>query len=197
MKRKSKLDSYHELIVANLSSRNISQILGELKKAGCKTLSHSNLCSWIDKLPEADGIKIPKRERGRPPNPKPILFGFLPEPREHGREIEIPLFFVCMQTLPPSFLNLPRHYRMLRNITLTALGLPEGIDTAIRQWPDVERFARLSDAELCLLAFLRSDLPPPPFTAESKEIAMWFNELVALASNLRSEICKECRARIA
>lgn len=187
--RKSKLDPYCDFIMARLPSKNVCQIANELAKAGCK-VSPSTLTQWLKKLGMAEGIEIPQWERGRPKETLTAIFGFLPAEGEHNQELgEFPPFLIALWNAS-SFWE-----KLYRENALNNLGIPSDSNTSPLEWNEPDRFANLADLELCVIAFLRSDLPSPPLRGKVVEFEDWLTKLFDLACKLRKEIHQACKAR--
>ena len=186
--KKSKLDPYCDFIVARLPSKNVCQIVSELAEAGCK-VRPSTLTQWLKKLGTAEGIKIPQWGRGRPAKKTiPSVLGFLPQ-EDHGdiAPSQFPIFLFTLQS--------PSADRCLRQTALGTIGFPEGADVLPHEWKEPERFSNLSDLELCLVAFMRSKLPPAPLAASRDEFFAWLTKLMTEACKVRNEIREACKAR--
>ena len=187
--KKSKLDPYREFILKRLQSSNINQIRTALANEGF-SVSHSNLCEWIETLATSLGIELPPRVRGRPVKSKPAIFGFLPPEGEQDKGLgAVPHFILILQNIPPELV------RQYRKATLDQLGLSNDSNASTFECDSAKRLMNLSDLELCLLALLRSDLPSPPLSNGPKEFKVWFKNLVECAYKLRKEIREACQAQ--
>jgi len=181
--KESKLDPHREFIVKKLQTQTpINQICKDLAKQGCP-VSRSYLTEWIDK----SGIKYTPRKRGRPVGVR--LFSFLPAVGEGPQINTAHMFLFSLQEGMPENMMIE-----LRKQSLAALGLPSR-RMHPEQWDDLERYADLSDPELLLLAFLRSDMGPIPFTQGAQAVGDWYCKLAALAMELRALIAAAIASR--
>lgn len=175
---KSKFDPYREFILdCRQAGKPIQKIKQELKAQGCPA-SRSGLTKWLRKLEDSEDIELPPLKRGRPARSKVVGIHFLPRrgSSRHGKSL--PMFMVALQEMPDGV------RRNLRDQALEDIGLPQALNLS----GDVDRFNRLSDLELCLLALLRSDLPSPPLASGPNALTDWFAKLVPHACQLRVEI---------
>lgn len=181
----SKLEPYRQYIVEKLHAQmSINQICKNLEKEGC-SVSRSYLTEWI----AASGIQYTPRKRGRPSKAGAPVFRVLPAAGENPQSTCVPLFFFGLQEGVPKDTNIG-----FCKETLSMLGLPSA-SAHPEQWEDLDRYADLTDLELLLLAYLRSDLGAPPFTQGGQPLNDWYCKLAALAMELREAIAAAIASR--
>jgi hypothetical protein len=179
----SKLEPYRDYIVAEAKKRiRISRICKGLEKLGCK-VSRSYLKEWMEK----SGIKYTPHKRGCPPGAR--LFSLLPEA---GDDPQINLAHMFLFSLLEGISKENRIDYCKRSVA--ALGLPScSMDP--EQWDDLKKYADLSDPELLLLAYLRSDLGAPPLSEGSQPLGAWYSTLATMAMELRETIAAAIESR--
>ena len=80
-----------------------------------------------------------------------------------------------------------------RILALAEVGVLSTPLTPLSYWSVApESLATLSDLEICLLAYISSDLPPPPLEKSNDEYGAWLKELIIRACKLRAEIREAC-----
>jgi hypothetical protein len=174
--KESKLDPHREFIVKKLQARTpINRICKDLAKQGCP-VSRSYLTEWI----AAVGINYMPCKRGRPVGAR--LFSLLPAAGEDPQSACAPLFLFGLQEGVSEDKNIG-----LCKMTLSMLLLPSA-SAHPDQWKDLDRYADLSDLELLLLAYLRSDLGAPPFAQGRQPMNDWYWKLATLAMELKEAI---------
>lgn len=183
--KESKLNPHREYIVNELQARTpINRICKKLEEQGCH-VSRSYLAEWI----AAAGIKYTPRKRGRPSKVVARILPLLPSAGKDPQSASAPLFLFGLQEGVPVEKN-----RSYCKMTLDMLSLPSA-SSRPDQWEDLDQYANLSDLELLLLAYLRSDLGAPPFAQGVQPLTDWYFNLVALAMELRQAITEAIASR--
>lgn len=187
MPRRSKIAPHapliHRLMREGKNARAIWKQLNELEEIS--HVSYEGVRRWIHANPVA-GITL--NGPGRPAETN--SFDFLPQLSDLPTA-KAPAFLLPFATIYAE----PENIRLeVTKRAMWQLGLPYHESVPRMEWIlPADRLARCSDLEFCIVAFMVSNLPPPPLDGIAQHYEEWLAKLMAGATRLK-EAVKEGRA---
>jgi hypothetical protein len=182
--KKSKLDEHCAWIAKQLAgSASFQEIRDGLAKKGCD-VKHETVRKWI-KLNKP--VKYKGHKRGRRKSVITSLLTILPD---DPKDLKIPLLF---ELAPQLFVHsTPLAFDAKTKVAMDILqnaGIQVDQTLHPRDWLlPAQALSKLADLELCLLAYLLSELSGPRSRATTVEHQDWSTQLMLLASRLKAKI---------
>ena len=180
--RKSKLDAHTAWITNELlNGTSIMEIRDGLATMDCD-VKHETVRKWIKsrKL-----VKFVAHKRGRPKSKSDVSFCILAKvPTEDEKKEPLPACLMLFSVFVRS-----NDDGTCAAEALAQIGIVVDPKVPKREWIlPAARLKALKDLELCLLAYLVSDMQVPPVEAHYPVLAEWFSELIGITGRLKTAI---------
>jgi len=184
MEKKNELEVHASLIrELHGKGKTIDQILQALL-ARKVVVGRETLRKWVHADPES--AALPKKTKGRPRSDHLPLFRFLPDdPAKLRSNIEYPDFLLAFLSVAYA-----EDFRLAAvSRAIKQAGIPVNEDRPLLEWTIPGRvLGKLSDLEICLLAYLLSGYRAPLPAKHEVIFGEWLQGITAYGSRLKAKI---------